>query len=58
MKATLTVCSYGQGFGEVAQALVLEARVNAVAGHSMKLYSNHTVSCLSMHRILFNGGIG
>ena len=37
VKATLTVCSYCQGFGEVAQALVLEARVNAVAGHSMKL---------------------
>ena len=37
------LATYCQGFGEVAQALVLEARVYAVAGHSMKLI-NHTVS--------------
>ena len=47
------LATYCQGFGEVAQALVLETRVYAVAGHSMKLSytSNHTVSCIKYYSL-------
>ena len=54
------LATFCQGFGEVAQVLVPEGSCCGWPFNEalVTLVTRLSVACLSMHRILFNGGIG